>query len=562
MEIYSKSIRKVHRMNEAKGLRASRRSILSPPFEFDAAANLVSFLAERHLSEAIMGSDRMRRRSQFSGSGQLWGWAVLSLVGCTQTPVPGDIPPPPVAQSSPPPIIQKFCGHCHAFPNPNTFSKEEWRAEVAQGFRFYEGAENLKLEVPTEEEVVAFFEAHAPQSIAEPTSSLVEPECRFQAEPPALHSSAMSVSGLSRAGDAAELWACDMRTGAILKSGSNREFSEVARPVELANPSRLSLIDLHQDGQQKILASDLGSFFPQDHRNGAVWQLDPANSWKATPILQGVARVCDVRAGDLDGDRDLDLVVAEFGWRRSGRVLILWNSGNSNFETWKQQVLDSRHGAIDVPLVDLNGDGRLDIVVLLTQEFETVLAYLNQGDEKFEPHVIYEAGEPSFGSSGIQTVDFDLDGDTDVIHTNGDSFDSSHVKPFHGIRWLENPGSGQFPYAVHDVAQMAGVHRAVAGDIDQDGDLDLAAVSLLPPSVMQRWSGLPSVIWLERTGEGFDSHVIEIGSASHATCALVDGDSDGDLDLVATNFRWQEEAGSPVTWYLNQKPQATAAGKP
>jgi hypothetical protein len=99
---------------------------------------------------------------------------------------------------------------------------------------------------------------------------------------------------------------------------------------------------------------------------------------------------------------------------------------------------------------------------------------------------------------------------------------------------------------------MAGVHRAVAGDIDLDGDLDLAAVSLLPPSVRQRWSGLPSIVWLERTAQGFVTHVVETDSADHATCDLVDLDSDGDLDLVTTNFRWQEETGPPVTWYINE----------
>lgn len=364
-------------------------------------------------------------------------------------------------------------------------------------------------------------------------------------------SSAMSVSGLTQVAKTRELWASDMRTGAILHApAATSHFSEVARPVELSNPARLNLVDINQDGHREILVSDLGSFFPQDHLNGSVWQLEPDNGWKATPILQGVARVCDVQAGDLDGDQELDLVVAEFGWRRAGRVLILWNPGNTQYENWKQQVLDSRHGAIDVPLVDLSGDGRLDIVVLLSQEHELVLAYLNQGEGLFEQKTIFTANEPSFGSSGIQVIDMDADGDLDVVHTNGDSFDSSFVKPFHGIRWLEN--RGQFPFAVHEITPMAGVHRAVAGDIDLDGDLDLAAVSLLPPSVRQRWSGLPSIIWLERTAQGFVTHVVETDSADHATCDLVDLDSDGDLDLVTTNFRWQEETGPPVTWYINE----------
>ena len=466
-------------------------------------------------------------------------------------------PPPPakavtaLADDSRSRQIEAFCGHCHAPPRPESYARRDWPAEVSQGFRFYEGAENLHLAVPPEADVVAYYVALAPESIAPPAQCLVEANSLFQRQSPATQSLAVSVSDLVSDPESKRMWGCDMRTGAILEADAQGVLSEVARPLELSNPSRLTTVDLDHDGQTEILVSDLGSFFPQDHKNGAVWKLDPQSNWEATNLLHGVSRVCDVQPGDLDGDGDLDLVVAEFGWRRTGRVLILWNEGSQSSEPWRIQVLDARHGAIDVPVIDLNQDGRLDIVVLLSQEFENVLVYLNRGEGKFEPQSIYEAGDPSFGSSGIQVVDFDQDGDIDLIHTNGDSFDSSHVKPFHGIRWLENRGS--FPFVVHEVTRLAGVHQAMAGDIDQDGDLDLAAVSLLPPAVLQQYTGLPSVVWVEQTSPGtFATHVVEIDSASHPACELQDVNADGDLDLVATNFRWQEDPGPPVTWFHNQ----------
>ena len=85
---------------------------------------------------------------------------------------------------------------------------------------------------------------------------------------------------------------------------------------------------------------------------------------------------------------------------------------------------------------------------------------------------------PAWGSSGIQVVDFDKDGDPDVLMTNGDTFDDMLPKPYHGIQWLENRGT--FPFTAHTLATLAGVLRAQAVDLDGDGDLDVVACALLP----------------------------------------------------------------------------------
>ena len=201
--------------------------------------------------------------------------------------------------------------------------------------------------------------------------------------------------------------------------------------------------------------------------------------------------------------------------------------------------------------MDLNADGRPDVVALLSQEYEAVVGYLNQEDGTFKEESLYEAGDPSFGSSGIQVIDFDADGDFDILHTNGDNSDDNYTKPFHGVRWLEN--TGKTPYLVHELTTMPGVHRAVAGDVDLDGDLDVVAVSLLPPNVAPSAPGTASILWLEQTaGQHFVRHVVETGLTDHSSCELDDWDSDGDLDLCVTHFRWSEERGAAVSWFRNQ----------
>ena len=151
---------------------------------------------------------------------------------------------------------------------------------------------------------------------------------------------------------------------------------------------------------------------------------------------------------------------------------------------------------------DLNGDAKMDFVVLLAQEYETVLAYINKGsgDFSFDQKVIYAAPHPNWGSSGIQLVDLDNDKDLDVLLTHGDTFDDGIVKPYHGIQWLENTGS--YPFVEHTLAQMPGVHRAQAADLDGDGDLDVVAAALLAGGSDVDETLLPALVWLEQTTPG------------------------------------------------------------
>ena len=475
----------------------------------------------------------------------------LVICGCDSRKSPSiGKPSQPIFNADQVVIIEKFCGHCHASPRPDSFARHEWRAEVAQGFRFYEAAEGLSLVVPDQETVVAYYESLAPITIPRPTPAEVESQSLFHAVKLSNVETAEAVSSMVSDGETQSIFCSDMRTGAILSWSLSEGSREVARPVEFSNPCRLTMVDLKNDGRREMLVSDLGSFFPEDHQKGSIWKLDAETGWQAARILQGISRVCDVQASDFDLDGDIDLVVAEFGWRRTGRLLLLWNDSEITPDSWRLEVLDRRHGAIDVPIADVNADGLPDIVAVISQEFEEVVCYLNQGEGVFRPELVFAAGDPSFGSSGIQLVDFDRDGDIDVVHTNGDSFDSSYVKPFHGVRWLENKGT--FPFEVHEIVKMPGVHDVAVGDIDLDGDLDMAAVSLLPPSVLSTQKNLPSVIWLEQLSSGgFQQHVVENGESHHAACILSDQDLDGDLDIATSNFFWNEGDAPAIVYFSN-----------
>jgi hypothetical protein len=339
-----------------------------------------------------------------------------------------------------------------------------------------------------------------------------------------------------------------MGHGVVLLGDPARKPGELRQIATIPNPDHAEMVDLDKDGKQDLIVADLGDFLPADHEKGTVvWlrQTGPLVFEKVT-LVDKLARTADVQAADFDGDGDLDLVVGAFGWHTVGGTFLYEN----DTADWKQPrfegfPIDARPGPVHVPIVDMNADGRPDFVLLLTQQYERIIAYLNRGPGRgFRAEEIFKAIVPIWGSSGIQVLDFDGDKDLDVLATNGDSLDDFTVKPFHGVRWFEN--EGEYPFEQHDLAVMPGVHRAQAADMDGDGDLDVVACAFLPsaehPSfqLIQRQGSLEpftSVGWMEQTKPGvFVLRALERGKLTHATLDLGDYDGDGDVDLVVGNF--------------------------
>jgi hypothetical protein len=312
-------------------------------------------------------------------------------------------------------------------------------------------------------------------------------------------------------------------------------------------------VDLDGDGIKDILVACLGEFLPTDRRCGKVVWLRGDKSGRFTPItlLEGVGRVADVRAADFNGDGKLDLVVAVFGWRRVGSIVVLENRTTDwDNPLFVAHEIDPRHGAIHVPVADLNRDGKPDFVALLSQEHETIVAYLNEGNFRFRQEVIYTAPHPAYGSSGIELVDLDGDGDLDVLYTNGDSMDSNLIRSDHGVHWLEN--RGRFPFVHHRLTTMYGAHRAVAADFDGDGDLDVLAVSFLPEKMFPYQQDLDSIVLLEQVAPGkFVRHSLQQGACDHATCAVGDLFGTGRIDFATGNFTFSNRATDSLTIWRN-----------
>jgi hypothetical protein len=462
--------------------------------------------------------------------------------------------------------VQARCSPCHKVPSPDILPRSAWRDEmvrmmlIAEGVPEPAGATSFLPLSPDWLRLWRYYDAKAPERLPEPEAwpAASRAPVPFERLPVAGAGAtgAIAISNLRLHdvdGDKRlDILASEMRTGPVLL-GLAKDRHALKPIAQLSHPAHIEPVDLDKDGRLDFLVADLGSFQPADHSNGAVYWLRGRadGSYLRVPLATQLARASDARAADFDGDGDLDVIAGVFGWRTTGNVTLLENRTTD----WRKpafvpKVLDPRTGAIHVPIVDLNKDGKPDFVVLLAQQHEAVVAFINRGRGlEFTPQTIYEAPHPNWGSSGIDLVDLDKDGDTDVLLTHGDTFDDFVLKPYHGVIWLENTGG--FPFKEHRLATLPGAQRAQAADFDGDGDLDIAVSAFVSGEATPR---LASLVWLEQVGPGrFERRTLESGAPAHATLDVGDVDGDGKPDIVAGWFALGKPLGAWADIWRNER---------
>ena len=273
-------------------------------------------------------------------------------------------------------------------------------------------------------------------------------------------------------------------------------FEERVIAKNLSGPVHSSVADLDGDGDLDLLVASMGELFPNNDRIGTLFALENDGQQNFTPrvLLEKVARVSDVQPADLNGDGQLDLAVVQFGYDQ-GEVRWMERTGPWSF---RSHNLLNLSGGVNIRVADLTGDGSPDLVTNLSQQWEEVYLLENDGRGNFKPRILFGSNNDDFAMSNLAVGDLDGDARPDILFANGDGFGPTSQpgpRPWHGVQWLQNQGNGMFQF--RRLGTLAGAYAPIVVDVDQDGHRDVVAVS-----AFNNWSakGAVSMMWFRNDG--------------------------------------------------------------
>lgn len=235
-------------------------------------------------------------------------------------------------------------------------------------------------------------------------------------------------------------------------------------------------------------------------------------------VLTG--RSMEAAMADLDGDGDLDVVIA----REFEPALILRNDGTGRFSDDRSRLPQVVRDYEDIAIADFDRDGDPDLVLVAEDELPGMAPgpkhqfYLNDGTGRFTDASTRIPVRTE--ANAVAAGDVDGDGDPDLVLGNAGP-----------ERLLLNDGTGRFVEQVDAIPAAGDVTQDVLlGDVDGDRDLDLI--------VANESGGANRVLLNDGRGRfTLAPTPLPTRAAPEATrnASLADIDGDGDLDLVFAN---------------------------
>ncbi len=439
-------------------------------------------------------------------------------------------------------LAATYCTTCHRESPPELLNKKTWVFDVLPqmgprlGIRKYKtlhynrihsmlGAKFPVMEQEQWDNIVDYFYASSPDSLPKQDFNK-QPiiDCKtFLAYPFTNDLSSSSIITLSEIDTAKKyIFVCDAGNSTLFKFDYAGNLLDT---MQLASPS--TSMHIEHDFFDMTL---VGILHPNNENLGQIVRYEyneKFESEKNEVIIDSLYRPVSSIYFDFNYDGFKDYLVCEYG-NDIGRLSLYFAKEDSQFERY---IIEDIPGSMMVKIHDFNKDGFMDIVALFAQGDEKIMIYYNDGEGNFRNNFSMAARFPSvYGSMYFDIHDFNQDGFMDIVYVNGDNFDYSQIlKPYHGIRILENDGNNLFNEKYFYPIYGAG--KAKVADFDLDGDSDIIVSSNFADMENNPERG---IIYLENIEEyHFNAYAFEASAQNQwNTIEVEDFDEDGDLDVI------------------------------
>jgi hypothetical protein len=470
-----------------------------------------------------------------------------------------DTGPPRVAAGGTPPdqLLAAQCGSCHLAPSPGEMTRERWPF-VVKWMGNYVGVQNIDAanDPLVLRDSVPETASMSPDDLSRLQAWLIaeaKPQAEMRIQRPRLPNTTRFT-----AWKPGWLPESDLITAVAIDEERQRLLVAAAAP---ARPHLHSLtptgrqawaLPLVSEGVHLELLGDryrvtvIGSF-DKDRGLGQILDVIPGAPPSRQVLRDGGHRMTHTVTHDVDGDGRRDLVSASFGdgygQRGRGRTSVAWAAGQAPSaatgatqtapDAVEEKVLMREAGALNVVVADFDGDGKDDVLLARAQGRQQLIVWRNKGDRNFEKTIIKE-WFPGFGLHRVEAADFDGDGDVDLVVVSGNNMEipDPPLRPYHGVRVLENQGQLRFKERYH--LPLYGALNAVVRDFDDDGDPDIAAIAFFLD-----YDAPEAFAYLENTG-GFTFRASGLARADFGRWLSIgagDLDGDGAPDIVLGNGR-------------------------